>query len=1376
MCLRTAVRLLLPLLLVTIAGLRAQPLEAHRGPGASWTQFIYRLPATVQAYLLQNFGIDRQTLKASRFKPAPHSELPPEGLRQRNLSPMVLPDGYSSTSSGARLIFAHVADGQIPGSGQFYRTTFTLAGNPIYSVHGWLEFFQDNGDPLALTVNGVTASSFSFDLAMGASLRLSTAGSGSQKVGWARILADQPLSCAAAFSVTDAQGTIYADVGIGESPANTFFTLFADSRGPSDTGVALVNPSESESRSVRLELFRADGVSMGVETLILPPRGHRARFLTELFARVSGIQEFEGSLQVSSTGAIAGITLRITGDQLTSLPMYQRPVSTSTLFLPQIAKGTSTEAGIRYATTLVLINNGTEASGGNFAFFDSSGQPLTVTLGGAANSTFSFNIPANGVARYTTDFAGSIRTGWARVYFNDSKKTCGVAVIFHVQNLSGELLTEVGVPGLQMGTSHELLADSLGAFDTGLAVANTDESRNAAIQLTLLDAQGNQRAQACMALGPLQHQAIFLTQLFPQVGGIEEFQGRLRITSPRQIAVLSLRSIAEKLTSVPGVRSQLGFSPVSIFEPLSRVGGSSPPVRWRVRLNGFDLGISSIRFSAPQMGLNLSALQGGAPMAAGYIYIDNLAGLTQGQILSGSDLLMPKARAADGVGFSLQQFQGKINGNPSNGLTIELTPTNPLLGGSNYFFSDMEVDFYFAGGIITLPAGMRSTEVLTDFTSAPTQAEESESRVLAQVRQQIQLNAEDAVKGLITDTSPALTTPGAFWNVKGRRFGSSPRMIFYAADGASSAAELFDNGDGTWVVEVPPLPFKTAEARIDNGSGVGESLRIPSLFAPSFDLYTATHVGGATTPFSLLASQGERELAAHGMEVLLRNVDADMVGLAVGSLVGTSWRSGSLVRQGTVMPMELKVASATADSVVLDVYPVGDDEPAGQITLQKQIGPPPGLRIEVKMTASEMYRANYFPGTWAVNFTLPRLRLPPSGQRVNASAAVFAVPFGILPSGLQVASSSSFRTEAGVATYPTTSTIPYVVTTTTFPCSATPTPTTSTTVRPTTTTQRVTTTSTTVRVTTTSTTVRPTTTTVRVTSTSTTVRPTTTTVRATTTSTTVRPTTTTAQVTTTSTTVRPTTTTTQIVTTTSTSSTTVRVTTTTQRVTTTTLPGGPCNLFSDDFNRGNFSGWSVVPGTPGNWMVVNGWLSVLDLLPDDTALLSRSGLPVPNYFQLNVDIRSEEFTGPYHGFLPYSSRQVFTVGGILTNGIGAAMNSAGQVGFLFNDLNRETYTLLDAMLYDSIQSVGIQYSANGVTLLVNRVARRVLQNSFSADLSMDNLLLVGTGGGNLRFDNVCQSSQLQLQPERGDLPRSSLQITSRPVSLELSRQARGAPR
>jgi hypothetical protein len=154
------------------------------------------------------------------------------------------------------------------------------------------------------------------------------------------------------------------------------------------------------------------------------------------------------------------------------------------------------------------------------------------------------------------------------------------SAMFQVYSASGALLAEVGVASATPLKQFNLIADSMSFFDTGIALANpNEENQDSYVSATLRDKSGAEVSSAGFLLGVNKHRALFLTELFPKVPNIDEFEGTISFGTSIAVVPLSLRSVAEKLTSVPTLRRVHGFSPQSVFEPVQDLAGTAPGIR-----------------------------------------------------------------------------------------------------------------------------------------------------------------------------------------------------------------------------------------------------------------------------------------------------------------------------------------------------------------------------------------------------------------------------------------------------------------------------------------------------------------------------------------------------------------------------------------------------------------------------------------------------------------------------------------------------------------------------------------------------------------------------------------------------------------------------
>ena len=198
-------------------------------------------------------------------------------------------------------------------------------------------------------------------------------------------------------------------------------------------------------------------------------------------------------------------------------------------------------------------------------------------------------------------------------------------------------------------------------------------------------------------------------------------------------------------------------------------------------------------------------------------------------------------------------------------------------------------------------------------------------------------------------------------------------------------------------------------------------------------------------------------------------------------------------------------------------------------------------------------------------------------------------------------------------------------------------------------------------------------------------------------------------------------------------------------------PQQACGLFGADF-EGSLAGWTVSRAT---WQIVDGKLEVSDIDANSLAE-ARHALPVPNHFRLEMDIEVVSFDGSFYGFQPFSTSDEYPLstsnGDIFVDGLGAAVTSDGRVGFVAYDVDDESFVLLNGTDYGAVQSLGIEWNATGVSLIVNGTVRQTIGPGLFGETelpppSLDLLSLLATGSGTrISFDNICQNSPAGTSP------------------------------
>lgn len=242
--------------------------------------------------------------------------------------PMVSNEGVVTISDSGntpiegenRLIFSQGANGTFEG-GSFV-VTLIFVNRTAAASNGRVSLFKSDGTPFVVTLtDGTSDSSFEFTVPAGGSIFLRTDGSGDISAGYALLDATGPLGGTLIFTQRDGAGNVTSEAGVGASPVGARFSIpVLFDQGGTNTGIAFVNFS---SQTIQITLTRRDeaGTEREQEMITLEPGEHSPQFATELFDQLSGVAEFQGSIEITSSAPISAVALKLQGSLLTTFPV-----------------------------------------------------------------------------------------------------------------------------------------------------------------------------------------------------------------------------------------------------------------------------------------------------------------------------------------------------------------------------------------------------------------------------------------------------------------------------------------------------------------------------------------------------------------------------------------------------------------------------------------------------------------------------------------------------------------------------------------------------------------------------------------------------------------------------------------------------------------------------------------------------------------------------------------------------------------------------------------------------------------------------------------------------------------------------------------------
>lgn len=216
--------------------------------------------------------------------------------------------------------FPQIANGKA-GNFEFRTSLFFVNTGEDSSV--LLEFRDDSGNPMEIDLQPLgQGASFELSLPAGNAVVAETRDVGRLQVGYAQFIAPPGVDGTAVFSGVDTgTGAILFEAGVPSAGGLEEFSLFLDSLGDMNTGLALVAPSsengtrQAQASNIRITLFDTQHKEIGSADFVLNPGEKRARFIHEFLEddpiASSVAKEMLGLVEVvSQNQPVAAVTLR----------------------------------------------------------------------------------------------------------------------------------------------------------------------------------------------------------------------------------------------------------------------------------------------------------------------------------------------------------------------------------------------------------------------------------------------------------------------------------------------------------------------------------------------------------------------------------------------------------------------------------------------------------------------------------------------------------------------------------------------------------------------------------------------------------------------------------------------------------------------------------------------------------------------------------------------------------------------------------------------------------------------------------------------------------------------------------------------------------
>ena len=212
------------------------------------------------------------------------------------------------------------------------------------------------------------------------------------------------------------------------------------------------------------------------------------------------------------------------------------------VYFPQVVDGITGNSG--WTSSMAVANSGTATASGTITFTQDDGTPFNIVMRDqlknpvGSGNTVPFQIPPGQTRFFLSHARQPVTSGFATITSNVPVVAGLVFSEYYVDaSGGGTLISEAGVPSATASTQQTVIAVK-DQNDSGIALANVGTAA-ATITFRLVDTNGNQALPAVTrTVGPMNHTAFLLSQLFPDAPAA--FYGLLRMTSTSPIVVTSL--------------------------------------------------------------------------------------------------------------------------------------------------------------------------------------------------------------------------------------------------------------------------------------------------------------------------------------------------------------------------------------------------------------------------------------------------------------------------------------------------------------------------------------------------------------------------------------------------------------------------------------------------------------------------------------------------------------------------------------------------------------------------------------------------------------------------------------------------------------------
>jgi hypothetical protein len=326
------------------------------------------------------------------------------------------------------------------------------------------------------------------------------------------------------------------------------------------TGLALANV-EPWPVNVELEMIDEDGEVIASTALVIPPKGHIARFVNELDWSGGNASAFEATslraaLRAKPSGRLSATVLQTYPGEMATMPVqlldppqgYAEPDYRQLRFAHY---GDGQNGSSQLRTRLWLLNLSTnERAQLSVTFRDNSGTPASVVLSGTpVEGSAQYSIPPGAFLLLETEGTAELTQGSIQV--DSDQPVAGVALFVGNNGIAGVGHSEP----VEERAVAPVLTDLSEGTSTGLALMNL-ENNAASVVLTLRNSSGVAIALAEVQLAANGHDSFYLENLIwtpvasslPDFG---EFLGTVEMNSDTGFAATAIHTRPGQFATMP---------------------------------------------------------------------------------------------------------------------------------------------------------------------------------------------------------------------------------------------------------------------------------------------------------------------------------------------------------------------------------------------------------------------------------------------------------------------------------------------------------------------------------------------------------------------------------------------------------------------------------------------------------------------------------------------------------------------------------------------------------------------------------------------------------------------------------------------------------